>query len=205
MRLLLLLIMECVRPCRSTCCHPDETPSRYCCRQPTITPSPFPATANFPAAEWTRLSCEVALPHQTTLLVGCTRLAAVRLTEKYADMFPLVSDYTHCCCRGVHTATPCDLKSPIHYARRGCPRLNSHRGASAAAVLPSVRRDTTLPACSYAFTIGKFRRWGHSSHPCSTLVGDCYPPGTPCAPRSNGGIHLNQVLGIKALLQYPRQ
>ena len=27
--------------------------------------------------------------------VGCTRLAAVRLIAKCADMFPLVSDYTH--------------------------------------------------------------------------------------------------------------
>ena len=36
-------------------------------------------------------------PHQTTLLVGCTRLAAVRLIAKCADMFLLVSDYTHIC------------------------------------------------------------------------------------------------------------
>ena len=74
-----------------------------------------------------------------------------------------------CCCRRVHTATPYDLKSPFRYARRGCPRLYSHRGASAAAVLPTVRRDTTLPACSCAFTIGKFRRWWYSSPPCSTF------------------------------------
>ena len=40
--LLLLLIMECVRPYRSTCCQTDETPRFwYCCRQPTITPHPF--------------------------------------------------------------------------------------------------------------------------------------------------------------------
>ena len=39
----------------------------------------------------------MALPHQTTHPVGCTRLAAVRLIAKYADMFPFVSDYTHTC------------------------------------------------------------------------------------------------------------
>ena len=38
---------------------------RYCCRQPTITPRPFPATANFPAAECTRLLCCATLPYQT--------------------------------------------------------------------------------------------------------------------------------------------
>ena len=61
---------------------------RYCCRQPTITPRPFSTTANFPAAECTRLLCRVAFPHQTTLSVGCTRLVAVRLIAKYATMFP---------------------------------------------------------------------------------------------------------------------
>ena len=81
-----------------------------------------------------------------------------------------------------HTATPCDLKSPIRYARRGCPRLNSNRGASAAAVLVSLRRDTTLPACSYAFTIGKFRRC-FSSPPCSTFGGwRLFPTGLPSCP-----------------------
>ena len=91
-----------------------------------------------------------------------------------------------CCCRGVHTATPCDLKSPFRYARRGCLRLYSHRGASAAAVLPSFRRDTTLPACSYAFfTIEKFRRWWYSGPPCSTFGGwRLSPPDPTCAPRS---------------------
>ena len=62
-----------------------------------ITPRPFPAIANFPAAECTRLLCRVASPHQTTLPAGCTRLAAVRLIAKCADMFPLVSDYLHIC------------------------------------------------------------------------------------------------------------
>ena len=70
---------------------------RYCCRQPMITPRPFPAIANFPAAECTRLLCRVASPHQTTLPTGCTRLAAVRLIEKCGDMLPLVSDHSHTC------------------------------------------------------------------------------------------------------------
>ena len=51
----------------------------------------------FPAAECTRLSCRVTFLYQTTLPVGCTRLAAVRLIAKCTDMFPLVSDYSHIC------------------------------------------------------------------------------------------------------------
>ena len=53
----------------------------------------------------------------------------------------------------MHTATPCDLKSPFRYARRGCPRLYFHRGASAATVFPasadippSLRADTPSPS-----------------------------------------------------------
>ena len=42
-----------------------------------------------------------------------------------------------CCCRGVHTATQCDLKSTFRYAQQGCPRVYSHRGALAAAVFPA--------------------------------------------------------------------
>ena len=82
----------------------------------------------------------------------------------------------YCCCRGVHTATPPDLKSPFRHVRRGCPRLYSHRGASAAAVLLSFRRVTTLPSYSHFFTIGEFRRRWYSP-PCSTS-------GLRCASRS---------------------
>ena len=112
----------------------------------------------------------------------------------------------HRCSRGVHTTTPCDLKSPFRYARQGCPRLYFHRGASAAAVLPSFRRDTTLPACSYAFfTIGKFRRWWYSSPPCRTFGGWLMiPAGLPLCPALDAGLHLNQLIESKALLQYPR-
>ena len=158
---------------------------RCCCRQPKITPRPFPATANFPAAECTRLLCRAALPLQTTLPVGCTRLAAVRLIAKYADMFPLVSDYPHVCflldlllqlllmllllSRSAHGhAVPIRRKSPFRYARRWCTRLYSHRGASA--LLPSFRRDTTLPACSYAFTIGESND-GTEALPAAASVG----------------------------------
>ena len=70
---------------------------RCCCRQPTNTPRPFPATANFSKAECTRHYATWLCPHETTLLVGCTRLAAVRLVAKCADKFTLVSDYTHVC------------------------------------------------------------------------------------------------------------
>ena len=129
----------------------------------------------FPAAECTRLLCHVTLPYQTTLPEGCTRLAAVRFSAKCEDMFVPVSDFPHICFLfdllqlllllpllpswSAH-GHAVRLKTPRHYARRGCPRLYSHRGALAAAVLPSFRWDTTLPACSHAFfTIGKFRRW----------------------------------------------
>ena len=137
---------------------------RYCSRQPTFNPRPFPATANYPAAECTRLLCGVALPLQTTLPVGWTRPAA------YADMFPLVSDYIHICflpdlllqlllkllllSRSAHG----QLKIPLPLRTARVPTIYSHRGASAAPALPSVRRENTLPACRYAFTIGKFRR-----------------------------------------------
>ena len=43
--------------------------------------------------------------------------------------------------------------------RTPCPRSCSRRKISAAAVLPSFRRNTTLPACSHASTIRDFRRW----------------------------------------------
>ena len=156
---------------------------------------------------------DVAPPNKPQ--VRCTRLAAVRLIAKCADMYTTsVSSSTSCCsccgrcccCRGVHTATPCDLKSPIRYARRGCPRLNSHRGASAAAVLASLRRDTALPACNYAFT-GKFRRWWYSSPLCCTGGGRrLVPTGLSlCLALDDAGLHLNQLTHREqALVQYPR-
>ena len=157
---------------------------------------------------------DFALPNKPQ--VGCTRLAAVRLIAECADMFPLVSDYTHICfllnlllqlllmlplllSRRAH-ATLCDLKSPFRYARRGCPRLHSHRGASAAAVVPRFRRDTTLPA-------EKFRRWWYSSPPCNTFGRwRLIPAGLPLCPALaalDAGLHLNQLIESKALLQYP--
>ena len=105
----------------------------------------------------------------------------------------------------VHTTTPCDVKSLLRYARRGRSRLNSNRGVSAAAVLPSLGRVTFLPTCSYAFTIGKFRRWWSSSPPRITFGGwQLFPAGFPLCPRSNSGLHLNQLFESKALLLYPR-
>ena len=55
----------------------------YCSRQPTITPSPF--LPLLPAPGSTRLLCRATLPYQTTPLVGCTWLAAVRLLAECAD------------------------------------------------------------------------------------------------------------------------
>ena len=90
--------MECVRPCRSTCCHTDETPSFF----GTAADSPRLPHARFlppmiPAAECTRLLCTATLLHQKVLPVGCTRLAAVRFLAECADMLPPVSDYLHIC------------------------------------------------------------------------------------------------------------
>ena len=47
-----------------------------------------------------------------------------------------------------------------------CPQPCSRRWTLAVAVLPSFRRNITLPACSHAFAIGEFRRWRHSIPPC---------------------------------------
>ena len=192
--------MECVRPCRSACCHPDETPSFSVQLQTAHDyPTPFPATANFPAAECTRLLCRVALPHRATLPAGCTRLAAVRLFATCADMFPLVSDYSHICflldllqlllllplllSRSSHGHTVrLKIHLPLRAARVPTSILPS-RGFSRCC-FPSFRRDTTLPAPSYAFfAIGKFRRWWYSSPPCSTFGGwRLFPTGLPLCP-----------------------
>ena len=113
--------------------------------------------------------------------------------------------WCRCCCRGVHTATPCDLKSPFRYARRGCPRVYLHHGASAAGILPSFHRDTAVPACSYSFTIGQFRRWWYSSHPCSTSGGwRLIPTGLPLYLALEAGLHPNQFIENKTLFQYSR-
>ena len=92
----------------------------YCCRQPTITPSPFPATANFRAEECTRLLCCVTLPHQNKPQVGCTRLAAVRLIAECADVFPLVFDCPHICC--LH-----DQPSEVKCVRQVKTKINAVR------------------------------------------------------------------------------
>ena len=164
----------------------------------------------FPAAECTRLLCHVTLPYQTTLPEGCTRLAAVRFSAKCEDMFVPVSDFPHICFLfdllqlllllpllpswSAH-GHAVRIKSPFRYGQRGCPRLYSHRGASADDVRPSVRGDTALPACSYAFTIGKFRRWWYSSPLCSAFCGwQLIPAGLPLCPALDAGLHLNQVL-----------
>ena len=71
---------------------------RYCCRQPTITPCPFVSCrCKFYSSRRhaTIMPRGFAPPNKPQ--VGCTRLPAVRLIAKCADMFPLVSDYTHVC------------------------------------------------------------------------------------------------------------
>ena len=148
---------------------------------------------------------------------GCPRLhshrgassAAVLASLRFTDMLSLVSDYPHICLLpdllqqllltllllswSAHSHAV-RFKDPLRLHRRGCPRLNSRRGASSAAVLASLRRDTTLPACSYAFTIGKFRRWWYSSPPCCTGGGRrLMPTGLSlCLAFDDAGLHLNQ-------------
>ena len=70
---------------------------RYCCRQPTITPRPFPATANFSSSRMRAAIMPRDFAPPPPPLVECTRLAAVRLIAKCADMFPFVFDYCHIC------------------------------------------------------------------------------------------------------------
>ena len=64
----------------------------YCCRQPTITPRPFPASSRMHAAIMLRDFTQPNKPQ-----AGCARLAAVRLMAKCTDMLSLVSDYPHIC------------------------------------------------------------------------------------------------------------
>ena len=63
---------------------------------PRLTHPRFLPPLIFPA-ECTRLLCRVSLSYQTTLPVGCTRRADVRVIAKCADMFPLVFDYSYNC------------------------------------------------------------------------------------------------------------
>ena len=96
--LLLLFIMECVRPCRSTYCHPDETPSLLVLLQ-TAHGYPTPVSSHCYVSS-SGMHADIiprgsAPPNQPQ--VGCTRLAAVRLISKCKDMFSLVSDY----CEGI--------------------------------------------------------------------------------------------------------
>ena len=101
----------------------------------------------------------------------CSPSFPITPTSAFCSTFSSCYYCCRCCCRGVHTATSWNLKSPLHYARRGCPRLYSRRGASTVAVLPSFRRDTTFHSCSYAFTIGKFRRCGTAALPATPSAG----------------------------------
>ena len=164
-------------------------------------------------------TCRATLPHLTILTVGCTRLggrvASREMCSHVSPRSPISSTsafsstccsccFCRCCSCGIHTATLCDLKSPFCYAQRGCPRSYSDRGTSAAALPLSLRRDTTLPACSYAFIIGEFRRW-YSSLPCSTRGGwRLIPTGLPLCLVLDAGLHLNQRIESKALIQYHR-
>lgn len=170
--------MECVRPCRSTYCHPDETPSLYwyCCRQPTITPRPVPATADFPAAECTRLLCGATLPHQTTPQVECTRLAAVRLFAVSADMVPLVSDYHHTCflhnqplkwsAYGIYMSH--DFEIPLSPHTKGVPTTGTPQGFLAAAVRPSPLHTAGVRKVILPPYVGR-KLLLHLAYSCSTV------------------------------------
>ena len=82
--------------------------------------------------------------------------------------------------------------------------MNSHRGASAGAVLASLGR---IPPSLRAATLSPSESsddGGTAALPAApSVVADCSPPDSPCAPRSNAGFHINQLPESKALLQYP--
>ena len=70
---------------------------RYCCRQPTITPRPLPATANFSSSRMHAAIMPPGFAPPNNPPLSCTRLAAVQLIAKCTAMLLLVSDYTHIC------------------------------------------------------------------------------------------------------------
>ena len=90
--------MECVRPCRSTCCHPGETPSFLVLLQ-TAHDYPTPVSCHYQFSS-SRMHAAIMLRDFTQTnkpQAGCARLAAVRLIAKCTDMLSLVSDYPHIC------------------------------------------------------------------------------------------------------------
>ena len=91
--------MECVRPCRSTYCHPDETQSFSVLLLQTAHdyPTPVSCHCSFSSSRMHAAIMPRGVAPSTKPQIGCTQLAAVRLIAKCADMFPLVFDYTHIC------------------------------------------------------------------------------------------------------------
>ena len=67
----------------------------------------------------------------------------------------------------MHTATPCDLKTPFRYIRRGCPRLHSHRGALAAVPLKRRRLHGTISGIPHHRKYGILRRYVHVRRRCA--------------------------------------
>ena len=90
--------MECVRPCHSTCCQTDGTPSLLVLLH-TGHDYPMPASCHcyFSSSRMHAAIMPRGVAPPNNPLVGCRRLAAVRRIAKCADMFPLVSDYPHIC------------------------------------------------------------------------------------------------------------
>ena len=154
-----------MRPCRSTCRHPDKTPSFLVMRQTAhYSPTPVFCHCQFSRSRIHASKFRATLPHLTTLPVGCTRLGDPAASREMClrvspcfRIFPTSSFFSTCCsccscyCRGVQTASSRATTIPFRHARRGCRRSYSRRRASALVVLASLR--------SFAFTIGKFRRW----------------------------------------------
>ena len=136
--------------------------------------------------------------------LGCTRLAAVRLIAKCADIFPSVSNYFHICVpldllqlvlllplllsRSAHGhAVRLKISLPLRTARVPTIMLPS-RGFSCCCTSHRPQ-GYHPPACSYAFIIGKFRRWWYSSLPCSTFGGwRLIPAGLPLCPALGAGL-----------------
>ena len=159
------------------------------------------------------------MPHQTTLLVGCTRLAAAGLIAKCADTFPLVSDYPIICflfdLQQLLLLLPLLLSRSAHghAVRLKMPHLL--RTLRVPKIVPPSRgfscSCTSQPPKGYRPPCAQLRLH-HRKVPTMVVQQPSLqhlrwvaivPHRTPCAPRSNAGLHLNQLIESKALLQYP--
>ena len=154
--------MECVRPCRSTCCHADVYPIVIS----TTADSPrLPHVRSLPPLIFQQQNAPGYMPRHfapPVLTVGCTRLGGrAKSARNVQTYFPSVPDYPHICflrdlplqlaavaaASAAAAVAECarprrtTYNTPCRFTRRGCPQLYSHREASAAAANPSAAHD----------------------------------------------------------------